>query len=208
MRSSRRVLLFEQFEKRLTPAVQAFFAGGVLVVVGDADANEITVAAVNGNLEVTTDGNLVQIESEVPPTLAQTQAVAVFGQGGNDSITIDASLGAVLAVLYGGDDDDTLTAHHVGSSVLYGNDGDDTLNGGGGNDLLLGGAGNDTLNGGGGRDALFGGLGDDTLDGGADGQRDLLVGGPGADTFHRHAGENDWFLDVRISQGDLIKDVV
>src|SRR5262245_22621573 len=35
----------EALEGRLTPATQAFFANGVLAVVGDAAANVITVAA-------------------------------------------------------------------------------------------------------------------------------------------------------------------
>jgi Ca2+-binding RTX toxin-like protein len=200
----------EALEDRVTPAVQAYFAGGVLAVVGDANANTITVAAdANGQLQVTADGAAVSIQSAVTPTLAQTLAVAVFSQGGNDNITIDASLGTVAAALYGGTGDDTLTANHNGYSLLYGDYGNDTLNGGGGNDLLLGYDGNDTLNGRGGSDYLLGGYGNDRLDGGGtDGRRDILIGGPGGDTFVRYAGENDLFLDVRaLSQGDKFEEV-
>jgi Ca2+-binding RTX toxin-like protein len=189
MRSYHRSLSLEQLENRLTPAVQAFFAGGVLAVVGDGEANAISVAAVGGQLQVTHNGDTVPIQSAVPPTLAQTLAVVVFGQGGDDTITVDSSLGEVPSALYGGL-------------------GNDTLNGGGGSDLLYGDGGNDTLNGQGGNDALFGGTGDDTLDGGGtDGRRDVLVGGPGADTFNRYVGEKDIFLDFRASQGDVVNNL-
>jgi Ca2+-binding RTX toxin-like protein len=200
----------EALEDRVTPTVQAYFAYGVLAVVGDADPNDITVAAaVGGELQVTNNGAAVPIQSAVTPTLDNTLAVAVFGKGGDDTLTIDASLGGVAAALYGGDGNDILTAQHYGYTLLSGDAGDDVLQGGGGYDLLLGGDGNDSLNGGGGSDALFGGAGNDTLDGGgADGRRDLLVGGRGTDTFSRHAGENDLFLDVFAFQGDVIKNVV
>jgi hypothetical protein len=54
------------------------------------------------------------------------------------------------------------------------------LNGGNGNDTLNGGAGNDILNGGNGNDILNGGDGDDTLVGGNG--NDIVVGGKGTDT--------------------------
>jgi Ca2+-binding RTX toxin-like protein len=54
------------------------------------------------------------------------------------------------------------------------------LNGGNSNDTLNGGAGKDTLNGGNGKDTLNGGAGDDTLNG--DNGNDTVVGGPGTDT--------------------------
>jgi Ca2+-binding RTX toxin-like protein len=206
--SVRRVPSLEQFEDRLTPTVQAFFAGGVLAVVGDADPNEITVAAAGGALLVTNNGADVPIQSAVTPTLDQTLAVAVFGLGGDDVITIEASLGTVPAALYGGAGNDELTADHNGYSLLYGSYGNDILTGGGGNDVLAGDDGNDTLNGRGGSDLLLGGAGNDSLDGGGkDGRRDLLIGGSGADIFFRHAGENDIFLDFRGFQGDTFTDV-
>src|SRR5262245_53945664 len=124
-------LSFDQLEDRLTPATTAFFAFGVLAVTGDGAANNITVSAnADGTLKVTDNGENVAIRSfGGTPTLARTALVTIAGQGGNDTLTADASLGAVSAVLSGGD-------------------GDDTLNGGGGKDVLLGGAGNDSLNGG------------------------------------------------------------
>src|SRR5262245_20709150 len=78
--SVRRVPSLETLEDRPVPPVQAFFAGGVLAVVGDADPNEITVAVEAGELKVTNNGADVPIQSAVTPTLDQTLAVAVFGQ--------------------------------------------------------------------------------------------------------------------------------
>jgi hypothetical protein len=85
-------------------------------------------------------------------------------------------------------------------AILSGGNGNDTLNGGAGDDTLFGGNGNDTLNGGAGDDTLFGGNGNDTLNGGAgndtlDGGRgdDTVVGGKGADKAFLGAG-NDTFV--------------
>ena len=53
--------------------------------------------------------------------------IQVFGQGGNDTISLDETNGALPA------------------AQLFGGAGNDTLTGGSGNDQLFGGAGNDTL---------------------------------------------------------------
>src|SRR5262245_56286587 len=147
-RSNGKVLSFERLENRLTPTAQAFFAGGVLAVVGDTNANNIVVSSAGGNLQVTDNSTPVTIKALFgTPTLAQTHLVVVFGREGNDQITIDASLGTVPAALYGGRGNDSLTANHNGNSLLYGGDGNDNLKGGGGKDLLLGDEGDDVLNG-------------------------------------------------------------
>jgi Ca2+-binding RTX toxin-like protein len=128
----------------VTPATQAFFADGVLTVVGDGNANNIAVAAVAGRLQLTDGGAAVPIHSSVTPTLAQTLRVAVFAEGGDDTVTVDASLVAVPATLDGGDGNDTLTANHSGDSRLAGGNGNDKLIGGFGNDIINGDGGNDT----------------------------------------------------------------
>jgi hypothetical protein len=73
------------------------------------------------------------------PTVANTTLIQVFGQGGNDTITLDEANGALPR------------------ANLFGGAGNDTLIGGSGGDMLFGQAGNDTLLGKGGADFLFGG---------------------------------------------------
>src|SRR5262245_18529460 len=143
-------LSLEQLECRLTPATTAYFAFGILTVVGDGTANDIVVKSDGGNLEVTDHGTNVTIRTLFgsTATLANTRAVVVAAQGGDDTVTADASLGTIPVALSGGAGNDILNANLAGYSVLSGDDGNDTLNGGGGNDLLLGGAGDDNLNGG------------------------------------------------------------
>lgn len=214
----------EQLEDRVTPAVTATFVAGVLVVVGDAADNNIVVSAAdNGALQVTEDGATVPIRAFFRrPVLANTALVVVFGQGGDDAIAADPSLGTVPAAFYGGPGNDTLLAGHQGNSLLSGDGGNDTLQGGGGHDALFGGAGvddlrggeghdllsggadDDALNGEGGRDLLLGGFGDDKLDGGQDGAVDVLVGGPGADAFFIFDGEDDVLADFNPDEGDEV----
>lgn len=81
------------------------------------------------------------------PAAAPFGRIAVFGQAGDDDITVHNSI--------------TLSAW------LEGQDGNDKLRGGAGNDVLRGGAGNDQLYGNAGRDLLLGGIGADRLQGDA-----------------------------------------
>ncbi len=83
-------------------------------------------------------------------SLADTTSVTINGLGGNDTLTVDESYGAINIPI-----------------TLNGGTGNDTLTGGSGNDRLDGGAGGDILNGNGGDDVLIGGVGANTLNGGA-----------------------------------------
>src|ERR1700722_9700136 len=135
----------EQLEDRLVPAVTATFVpnAGTLVVLGDAANNQIVVSRdVAGHILV--NGGAVSARGAAP-TVANTSLIQVFGQAGNDRISLDETNGALP------------------SANLFGGDGNDTLIGGSGNDMLFGQAGNDTLMGKGGNDMLFGGDGNDTL---------------------------------------------
>jgi Ca2+-binding RTX toxin-like protein len=82
--------------------------------------------------------------------------VIVYGNDGDDTITINGDLGSLAA-------------------VVYGDEGNDTLKGGAGNDVLVGGSGNDNLQGNGGRDLLIGGEGQDTIHGNQ--EDDVLIAG-------------------------------
>src|SRR5207302_7721006 len=132
---------------------------GVLSVLGDAQANTITVSRdVAGRLLV--NGGAVRIMGDVA-TVANTSLIQVFGQDGNDTISLDETNGALPA------------------ANLFGGAGNDVLTGGSGNDMLFGQAGNDTLLGKGGLDLLFGGDG-----------ADVLTGGPGDDQVFGQAGND------------------
>jgi Ca2+-binding RTX toxin-like protein len=89
--------------------------------------------------------------------------IIVYGNGGDDTITIFADLGAIDAVVYGGDGNDTLRGG-TGRTMLDGGDGNDTILGGGGFGLLVGGLGQDVISGGSGDEILIGGAYRDSSD--------------------------------------------
>ena len=121
-------------------------------------------------------------------TVANTALIQVFGQGGNDTITLDEANGALPAAqLFGGAGNDTLTGGS-GADQLFGGAGNDTLLGKGGNDLLFGGAGNDTLIGGTGDDQVFGEAGNDRMIWNPGDGSDLFEGGDGNDTAEVNGG--------------------
>ena len=159
----------EQLGDRVVPAVTATFnaAAGALVVTGDDADNAITIGR-NAAGTICVNGGAVTIDGDVP-TVANTSAVVVSGLGGNDTISLDETTGALPA------------------ATLLGGDGNDTLTGGAGDDQLLGEAGNDALFGRGGADTLLGDDGDDTIDG--DQGNDTALLGDGNDTFTWDPGD-------------------
>lgn len=161
-------------EHREVPAVLATFNTGVLTVTGDADANNIVVAAdANGALQVTNNGAPVAIRSTFGDAKkANLQTVNVDARGGADSIVIDRSINvldtsgklvfAANGTLNGGGGNDTIRVLAggfvgglpaqgqplpaiVGNYTMYGGSGDDFLDSGFGNDVMFGEGGNDTL---------------------------------------------------------------
>src|SRR6516165_9386162 len=152
-------------------------AAGLLSEVGDSVDNTIVTSRdAAGQLFV--NGGAVPIVGG-QATVANTALIQVFGQGGNDTITLDEANGALpKANLFGGAGNDTLTGGS-GADQLFGQAGNDTLLGKGGNDFLFGGAGeagNDRMiwNPGDGTDLNEGGAGTDTVE---------VNGGNGAETF-------------------------
>ncbi len=162
--------------------------GSSLIVQGDGAADHIRVGF-SGGWNVSDDAGVfagdgcAQAGDTVAtcPTGAATGLLVITGDGGDDSIEIDASVPASVKVR------------------VNGNAGRDTLSGGPGDDVLEAGEnyngpdnGNDTLIGNGGSDVLYADPGGDRLSGGPG--NDLLVssvavcqghdydGGPGEDT--------------------------
>ena len=169
-------------------AIKATFSpgAGILSVFGDNLDNTIMVSRdaagkifINGGAIAITGGD---------PTAANTSTIQVFGQGGNDTISLDESNGALPAAqLFGGAGNDTLIGAS-GNDQLFGGTGDDILLGKGGDDLLFGGSGNDTLTGGAGSDQMFGQSGKDRMIWNPGDGSDLMEGGDGNDTAEVNGG--------------------
>jgi len=180
----------ESLEGRALLSVTAAFVptSGVLTVIGDAHDNAVTVNRdAAGKINVSANGSAVAIKGGTA-TVANVSLIQVFGQAGDDMLTIDETNGALPVVnLFGGAGNDTLTGGS-GADQLFGQAGNDTLLGKGGNDFLFGGAGNDTLTGGVGDDQVFGEAGNDRMIWNPGEGTDLNEGGAGTDTVEVNGG--------------------
>jgi Ca2+-binding RTX toxin-like protein len=188
---SRFVPTFEPLAERLVPTITATFSPGVgvLTVFGDAKDNVITVSRDTAG-HILVNGGAVAIRGGAP-TVASTSQIQVFGQAGDDAISLDETNGPLPAAqLFGGDGNDTLTGGS-GADLLFGQAGDDVLFGKGGNDQLFGGDGNDTLTGGAGTDQVFGEAGNDVMIWNPGDGSDLNEGGSGNDTVVVNGGAAD-----------------
>ena len=169
-------------------AVTASFdpTSGVLSVFGDALDNTITVSR-DAAGTILINGGAVVIQGGTA-TVANTSLIQGFGLGGNDTITLNESNGALpRANLFGGDGNDTLIGGS-GNDQLFGQAGNDTLLGKGGFDFLFGGDDNDTLTGGDADDQVFGESGDDRMIWNPGDDTDLNEGGDGTDTVEVNGG--------------------
>jgi Ca2+-binding RTX toxin-like protein len=167
-------------------AVTGSFGSGLLTVFGDSLANSITVS-LDAAGQILVNGGAVPVPNGTP-TVANTSLIQVFGQGGNDVITLNEANGALpRANLFGGAGNDTVTGGS-GNDMLFGQAGNDTLLGKGGNDLLFGGSDNDTLIGGAGNDQMFGEAGNDRMIWNPGDGTDLMEGGDGTDTAEVNGG--------------------
>ena len=159
---------------------------GILGLFGDANDNTVTVSR-NAAGTILANGGAIAISGGTP-TVANTSLIQVFGQGGDDTITLDESNGALpRANLFGGAGNDTMIGGS-GADMLFGQSGDDTLLGKGGADFLFGGAGNDVLTGGDGDDQMFGEAGNDRMIWNPGDDSDLMEGGAGEDTAEINGG--------------------
>src|SRR4051812_45511060 len=87
--------LLDTLEQRLQFSVTASFlpASGVVSVFGDALDNTIVVSR-DAAGRILVNGGAVTISGGTP-TVANTSLLQVFGQGGNDTLTLDESNGAL-----------------------------------------------------------------------------------------------------------------
>jgi Ca2+-binding RTX toxin-like protein len=183
-----RQLTFQTLHERITPAVVASFSpsAALLTVFGDALDNNITVSR-NAAGQILVNGGAVAVSGGTP-TVANVSTIQVFGQGGNDTITLNEASGALpAALLFGGAGNDVLTGGS-GNDQLFGQSGNDTLLGKGGNDFLFGGSENDTLTGGDADDQVFGESGNDRMIWNPGDDTDLNEGGAGSDTVEVNGG--------------------
>src|SRR5688500_7942665 len=179
---------FESLESRSYFAVTATFAAGtgVLTVFGDNLDNNITVSR-NAAGGLLVNGGAVAIHGGTS-TVANTSLIQVFGQGGNDTLTLSETNGALpRANLFGGAGNDTITGGS-GGDMLFGQSGNDNLLGKGGFDFLFGGSENDVLTGGDADDQVFGESGDDRLVWNPGDDTDLNEGGTETDTVQINGG--------------------
>lgn len=177
-----------------------------LTVQGNSSANSFSVSVVNELLVVSEGGASFTLNEDI-------SRVSIFGDGGDDTVTVSGSLVDVqpLHLIINGDNgNDTLTANGVrlgsvrlsfhggdGDDIISGSDdrdmvdgglGNDLISGNDGNDMLMGGDGRDTISGGSGTDTVFGNAGNDNLSG--DAGEDSLIGGFG-DDFLNGNDDND-----------------
>ena len=167
-------------------AVTASFSTDILTVLGDANENTIE-ASRDAAGTILVNGGAVAVVGGTP-TVANTALIQVFGQGEDDTISLNQANGALPAAnLFGGAGDDTVTGG-AGNDQLFGQSDNDTLLGKGGFDFLFGGAGNDTLTGGDDDDQVFGESGNDRMIWNPGDDTDLFEGGDDEDTAEVNAG--------------------
>ena len=185
-------------------AVTASYLSGpkYLQVLGDSLDNSITVSRNAAGTLLVNNGAVAV--SGGTATVANTSLITVYGQGGNDVITLNEANGALPAAqLFGGAGNDTL-AGGSGNDQLFGQAGNDTLLGKGGFDLLFGGAGNDTLTGGDADDQLHGEGGNDRFIWNPGDDTDLWEGGDGVDTGEVNGG-NGAEVFTLTANGDRVR---
>ena len=170
-------------------AVTANFAAGTLTITGDSLDNAVTAsrnaAGKSWSMAAPLPLRAAPPRSRIPASFRHLDL------GGNDTISLDETNGALpKANLFGGTGNDVLTGGS-GADQLFGQDDNDTLLGKGGADFLFGGDGNDTLTGGDGDDQVFGEAGNDRMIWNPGDDTDLFEGGADDDTAEVNGGNGD-----------------
>lgn len=168
--------LTETLEPRLLLS-SAVRTGETLRVYGDAGVDDVINVGIDAgrdNVVVTINGTVTNIPVD------DLKKVRIFGDTGNDSITIADSQSKfnIQTFIFAGAGNDRVRCRNE-RDYVEGDDGDDRISLGGGRNLALGGNGADVIDGGGQRDFISGGASADTISGGGD--RDQLQGDNGDD---------------------------
>lgn len=163
-----------------------------LLVAGDVQPDDLSVAQMDGMVEVSIAGSAARARFQVATEFSDGVAMPRY------PVTIQFADGtvwdqdALQRKLNQGDAGaNSLNGGH-GPDILDGRDGNDHLYGRGGEDVLRGGNGNDTVSGDDGHDQLFGNDGDDMLFG--DAGDDILRGGAGDDELSGASGSNTYLF--------------
>jgi Ca2+-binding RTX toxin-like protein len=95
-------------------AIFAFSTGNYLAILGDNLDNTIKISRDSAGALLINDGAVTIFGSR--PSASRTTQINVFGFGGNDSVTLDTTIGALPAAqVFGGSGNDSL--HFIGSAA-------------------------------------------------------------------------------------------
>jgi Ca2+-binding RTX toxin-like protein len=111
-----------------------------LIVQGTEGNDKITISEDSGNIEVKIKGPGVNYDHFFAQAFSRLE---IYGQGGNDTITVDPNV-TIPAFIFAGNGNDTIKAGG-GPSVVVGGSGNNTLTGGSGLDILIAGDGRSKL---------------------------------------------------------------
>ena len=175
---------FESLERRALLSATFTFDKGVLTIQGTPGNENVYVTIGAGSMLHVIEGGT----SVASQPVSKVKRLVFLGGDGNDSFTMNGSLGPVRASLVGGNGDDRMSGGAgddtidggAGRDWLNGFDGNDRITGGDGDDVVSGDKGNDTIDAGNDNDLCTGGEGDDLIDGGFG--KDRIRGGAGKDT--------------------------
>jgi len=158
MRSSRKFnqALFENLEGRtlltgvaLGLAETTYDGGTQLRITGTNGNDQITVKQTVAGLQIGNTGNWSKTITD------PISSIWINGEGGNNSVVIDASV-KQNCTIFGGGVNDTISDNGAGNDTLYGGTGKNTIQAGSGNDTLVSlGSTSDTLKGGTGHDSFW-----------------------------------------------------
>ncbi len=163
-------ILFAKFDFDITPRIVIWefeipFERPPILATERGDGSLLLNIGPNSGARL--NGDTRDIDEDIYVKDAGGGKVAVWGMGVSESAAQIYDANAIYG--YGGEGNDTIDLHQVGSVPVYleGGSGNDTLLGGGRDDSIHGGIGDDSIDGGGGHDRLWGDEGHDFVRGGA-----------------------------------------